>query len=133
GIHRFGHPEPFGVRRDVSSTGSAVGPVFVKSKGFFFPLRGVLLLSFLVFLGLYGFDLLLTRKRAYREKKAPAAERSFKTPVYLGEVCRVEIGVNNPFARTLRVRVQDEPPDDLPAAGRKDGGAGAGKRLGYAR
>lgn len=99
----------------------------------FFPPRGVPLFSFLFFLGLYSLDLLLTRRRTYRDKKAPAAERSFKTPVYLGEVCRVEVRVKNPFARTLRVRVQDEPPDDIPAAGRKDGGAGARKRPGYAR
>jgi uncharacterized protein (DUF58 family) len=110
----------------------------------FLPFRGVLLLSFLVFLGLYGLDLLWTRRRAAKGEKAPAAERSFKNPVYLREVCRVEVRVKNPFPRPLRVRVQDEPPDDLPAAGRKDGGAGAagtgtgtginpGKRGGYAR
>ncbi|NLW10351.1 MAG: DUF58 domain-containing protein [Firmicutes bacterium] len=114
----------------------------------FFPFRGVLLLSFLIFLGLYGLDLLLTRRRASREKKVPAAKRSFKNPVYLGEVCRVEVRVENPFPRMLRVRVQDEPPHDLPAAGRKDEGAGPGvtgtgtgtvtgtgrgKRTGYAR
>ena len=91
----------------------------------FFPFRGVLLLSFLIFLGLYGLDLLLTRRRASREKKVPAAKRSFKNPVYLGEVCRVEVRVENPFPRMLRVRVQDEPPHDLPAAGRKVRAIGA--------
>jgi len=78
----------------------------------FFPLRGGLLYSFLLFLGLWVTDLIRTRK-----EPPPTGQRTFKTPVYLGEACQVEVVVKNPLPRPIRVRVKDEPPYEASVSG----------------